>query len=189
MWDLESLKAAPPDAREFALTLRSTIVASEVDQTRLTDLARLSEEFGHLCIPFREHDVDDYASAIYGALLKHGANEVIVIDNPLYEGHSEHVALVDLRDKAARDFAIGEQFFFGGFIVATLSPLFRWIGNYRDFGFLFTEPGVTESVFGECFFTTYCDRSADFRLHHGGDELLDDQVRRLDSLWASRVAR
>jgi hypothetical protein len=183
MWDIEKFRPAPAEAQEVASSLRGWVSANELDDSRLPDFVVLTEIFHKPCLPFREHYVDSLSAHIYALLQNHGESQIIVFENPLYEESSEHVAAAQLNDATDLRTLIDEQFFSGGFIVSTVSPFFRWLGNFTDYGFMFTDKSVIEEIFGAPALKTYNAESRAFRAAHSGSALLDSQIRKLDKLW------
>lgn len=185
MWNIERFGEASEESYRFAIALRQTISDNELSSSRLPDFVALSRIFGKACLPFREHNLNSHASCIYEALARSGETEIVILENPLYDGYSQRVVAIDLRDKLGFSSLIEEQVFSGGFIVSTLSPLFKWIGNFTDYGFMFTDPPLIEAIFSTSPFTTYCSRTCEFRLSYSNDVMLDEEIRKLDELWAA----
>lgn len=188
MWNIESFGSPPGDARKLAASLRSTVSACELADSRLPDFVSLSVHFDKLCLPFRDHAVDSLSLRIFETLLEQGETRLIIADNPLYDDADQNVAAVDISDKALREMLIAESLFSGAYIIATSSGIFTWIGNFTDYGFMFTEASVIEAIFEVGALTAYCMQTCEFRLNYGGDALLDAEVRKLDKLWSGQIA-
>jgi hypothetical protein len=183
MWDIERLRPASSEGCKIAAFLRETICRNELGESRLPDFVTLSSLFEKPCIPFREHEVETFAPYIYRAIRERGERKLIIFQNPLYDDSLEYVAEADLSDDAEFNALVEESFFSGGFIIGTNSPLFRWFGNFTDYGFMFTDSNLIEAIFLVPAATIYRDASREFRFGQGGDALLDPEVRKLDKLW------
>jgi hypothetical protein len=187
MWNIETLRPATGEASRVAASLREVACRNELADSRLPDFVTLSGMFGKLCLPFYEHRVQSFAPHIFEALRKHGEREIIIFENPLFEESSQYIAAANLDNDRELRTLIDEKFFDGGYIVGTVAPLFRWFGNFTDYGFMFTDAAVIEDILQASPFTTYSVASKEFRVSHGGDLLLNAEICKLDKLWS--VAR
>jgi hypothetical protein len=185
MWNIEKFRRASGEALRVAVSLREMVVSNELEDSRLPDFVSLSGTFGKPCLPFREHRVESVALNVYEALRQRGEREVIVFENPLYEEHSEYLAVADLRNNGDLRLLVDEKLFDGGYIMSTVTSLFRWLGNFTDYGFMFTDAAVIQDIFRASPSTTYNIASREFRANYGGDFLLDAEIRKLDKLWSA----
>jgi hypothetical protein len=185
MWDIENLRPASGEACQVATALVDLVSRNELGDSRLPDFVSLSALFRQPCLPFREHDVESLSPHIYKALKQHGESQIVIFQNPLYDGSLKYTAEADLNNVSEVNALIEEKFFSGGFIISTISPRFRWFGNFTDYGFMFTDEAVIEAIFLAPAAITYTGASRDFRLGEGGDLLLDPEIRKLDQLWSS----
>jgi hypothetical protein len=185
MWDIEAFRPASGDALNVAASLRELAAANELGSTRLPDFVSLSVAFGKPCLPFREHSVESFTPNIYETLRRRGEREIIILENPLYEGSSGYFGTADLTNGVELRALIDEKLFAGGFIIGTATPLFRWFGNFTDYGFMFTDAGVIEDIFQSHPVMTYGVASQEFRVGHSGDLLLDTEIRKLDKIWSA----
>lgn len=185
MWNIEIFRPASGDARRVAASLREVVCRNELASTRLPDFVTLSGLFGKCCLPFREHRVESFASRIYQALRKRGDRELIIFENPLYEDSSQYIAIVNLESRNEIRSLINEGAFEGGYVLATTTNLFQWIGNFTDYGFMFTSSSVIEEIFQAPPLTIYSAASAEFRVSRANDLVLDAQIRKMDKLWSA----
>lgn len=182
-WNIEKFRPATGESLIVAEELRRVACSNELADTRLPDFVKLSRLFGKCCLPFREHRVEGFAPRIYEALRKRWEREIIIFENPLYEETSPYFASVDIGNRSQLRMLIDENIFEGGYIVSTVSPLFRWFGNFTDYGFMFTDSVMIGDIFQAPSFTTYRLTSSEFR--EEADPLLDTEISKLDKLWAS----
>jgi hypothetical protein len=185
MWDIEAFRPASGDACNVAAFLREAVAANELGDSRLPDFVSLSVAFGKTCLPFREHGFESLAPHVYDVLRKRGKGEIVILENPLYEDSSEYFGVADLGNDGELRTLINEQLFAGGYIISTVTPLFRWIGNFTDYGFMFTDATVIEAIFQVPALTTYSLESQEFRVAQSGDLLLDAEIRKLDKIWST----
>lgn len=183
MWSLDAFVDAAGKDIDASLELRDLIIANELRDTRLPDFVSLSHILGQPCLPFREHDVNNYTHNILDALRNSNEPKILIFDNPLYDGCTDRVSVIDLSVQSHRKVFENEDLFSAAFIMTTVSCSFVWIGNYSDYGFMFAEAGLIEKSFGVSAFTAYCTRTCDFRFGLGGDDLLDKEVVKLDYIW------
>jgi hypothetical protein len=185
MWNIEAFRPASEDTCNVAASLRDVVAANELGDSRLPDFVSLSVAFGKPCLPFREHSLESFAPQVYDVLRNRGAGEIIILENPLYEDSSEYFGVAELGNDSDFRTLIDEQLLSGAYIISTLTPLFRWIGNFTDYGFMFTDATIIEAIFQTPAFMTYSLESQEFRVSQSGDLLLDKEVRKLDKYWST----
>lgn len=185
MWDIENFRPATGEAWRVAASLREVVCKNELADSRLPDFVLLSTLLGKRCLPFREHRVESFASRIYETLRNRGEREIVIFENPLYEESSQYLASVDLVNRNELRLLTDQSLFEGAYIVSTITPLFRWFGNFTDYGFMFTDPAVIEDIFQAPPLTTYSVASKEFRVGQGGDSLLEAEIRKMDKLWSA----
>jgi hypothetical protein len=185
MWNIEIFRPASGEARTVAVSLREVVCRNELASSRLPDFVTLSSLFGKRCLPFREHRVESFASRIYEVLRKRGERQIIIFENPLYEGSSQYIAEINLENRNETRSLINENLFEGGYVLVTTTQAFRWIGNFTDYGFMFTDESVIKEIFQAAPLTIYNTASAEFRMSEGNDLLLDAEIRKMDRLWSA----
>ena len=184
MWDITTFRPASGEALQMARTVRKVAATNELADSRLPDFVSLSDTFGNPCLPLREHRVESFAPRVYEALRKRGEGEIFIFENPLYEYSSQYVAAADLSNRKEVRALVDESLFEGGYVIGTATPLFRWIGNFTDYGFMFTDTAMIEDIFQAPPLTTYSIASQEFRVGSSGDLLLDAEIRKLNKLWS-----
>jgi hypothetical protein len=187
MWSLDAFASASGDDIDASLGLRDLVIANELGDTRLPDFVGLSYIFARPCLPFKEHDVNNYTHDILDTLASRNERKILVFDNPLYDNSSDRVSVIDLTVQSTRKIFEREDLFSAAFIMTTVSRSFVWIGNYSGYGFMFADRELIEKTFCVSAFTAYCTRSCDFRFGLGGDDLLDKEVVKLDHVWQQFV--
>jgi hypothetical protein len=148
MWNLTSLKGITVELKEFSIYLRNMVSSNEISEVRLPDFVQLSAILCQPCLPFVEHDVYAYGLNICDSLRRAGERELVILENPLFEDCSQEAALVDLNSSMDVSNFLDEDFLSGAFVIGVPSRSFIWIGNFTDYGFMFTEPQLITSIFG-----------------------------------------
>ncbi len=182
MWSTDQFGRAAGPHLTLASSLRRLIVENEADDSRIPRITALSAAFGTLCVPFKEHSVDLYADDIYEAVARAG-EDILLFDNPLYEPDSRDFFVAAPTDPDSRRILRDERFFEGAFVIATLPPLFRWIGNFTDYGFLFTTPEMVRAIFNDTPGNVYRSSVGEFATER--ETFLREELDELDALWAA----